>query len=343
MDFIEGLPTSNGKQVIFVVVDRLSKAAHFMHLAHPYTASSVAQTFMDNVFKLHGFPDSITCDRDPVFISNFWQDLMAFQGVQLQLSTSYHPQTDGQSEVVNRCLETYLRCMCTDSPQQWASWLPLAEWWYNTTFHTAIQATPYEIVYGQPPPAYLPYLLGESKVQLVDRSLAKREEMLKVLKIHLRRAQERMKQLADKHRSDRQFSEGDLVYVKLHSYRQNSVAARGNEKLAPKYFGPFSVVAKIGAVAYKIQLPTHAKIHNVFHVSQLKKHVGEAVVSTTLPSLGNAENFTKEPELILDRMTVKRRGRAVTKVLVKWKHHLVEDATWEFFYDLCHKFPSFHP
>ncbi|CAL0311123.1 unnamed protein product [Lupinus luteus] len=121
------------------------------------------------------------------------------------------------------------------------------------------------------------------------------------------------------------------------------LAARGNEKLAPKYFGPFSVIAKIGAVAYKIQLPPHAKIHNVFHVSQLKKHVGEAVVSTTIPLLDNAENFPKEPELILDRMRVKRRGRAVTKVLVKWKHHLVEDATWEFFYDLCQKFPSFHP
>nr|KYP46228.1 Retrotransposable element Tf2 [Cajanus cajan] len=113
---------------------------------------------------------------------------MAFQGVQIQLSTSYHPQTDGQSEVVNRCLETYLRCMCADSPQNWSKWLPMAEWWYNTTYHIAIKATPYEIMYGQPPPIYLPYLPGESKVELVDRSLRKREEMLKLIKFHLRRA-----------------------------------------------------------------------------------------------------------------------------------------------------------
>ncbi|XP_019414654.1 PREDICTED: uncharacterized protein LOC109326422 [Lupinus angustifolius] len=264
MDFIEGLPNSHGKQVIYVVVDRLSKATHFIQLVHPYTASIVAQAFMDHVFKLHGFPSSIMSDRYPIFISRFWQELMAFQGVKLQLSTSYHPQTDGQSEVVNRCSETYLRCMCANAPQQWSKWLPLVEWWYNTTFHTSIQATPYEVVYGQPPPTSLPYLPGKSKVQLVDRSLAKRKEMLKVLKFHLRRAQDRMKQLADKSRSDRQFNEGDLVYVKLHSYKQISVAARVNEKLATKYFGPFPIISKVGAVAYKVQFPDHAKTHNVF-------------------------------------------------------------------------------
>ncbi|KAE9611636.1 putative nucleotidyltransferase, Ribonuclease H [Lupinus albus] len=343
MDFIEGLPPSFGKQVIFVVVDRLSKAAHFMALAHPYTATSVAQSFLDNVFKLHGYPDSIMSDRDPIFISKFWQDLFAFQGVQLQLSSSYHPQTDGQSEVVNKCLETYLRCMCSDTPLQWVKWLPLAEWWYNTTFHTSIQATPYEIVYGQPPPAYLPYLLGESKVELVDRSLVKRDEMLKLLKFHLRRAQDRMKQIADKYRTYRQFLVGDLVYVKLHPYRQVSVANRCNAKLAPKYFGPYPVVSKVGMVAYSLQLPPHAKIHNVFHVSQLKKCVGPVVISAQLPSLVEGVLADKEPETILDRMMVKRRGQAITKVLVKWKHQLPEDATWEFYFDLLKQFPTFNP
>nr|KYP37703.1 Transposon Ty3-G Gag-Pol polyprotein [Cajanus cajan] len=116
MDFIEGLPSSTGKQVIFVVVNRLSKAAHFVGLSHPYQASDVAQTFLDNIFKLHGFPETITSDRDPTFISNFWQEFMQLQRVETRLSSSYHPQTDGQSEVVNRCLETYLRCMCSDTP-----------------------------------------------------------------------------------------------------------------------------------------------------------------------------------------------------------------------------------
>ena len=120
---------SFGKQVIFVVVDRLSKATHFMALSHPYSAADVAQSFLDHVFKLHGFPDSIIRDKDSIFLSQFWQDLMAFQGVQVQLSTAYHPQTNDQTEIVNRCLETYLRCMCANSPAQWSKWLPLAEWW----------------------------------------------------------------------------------------------------------------------------------------------------------------------------------------------------------------------
>ncbi|KAL8161992.1 hypothetical protein V2J09_013481 [Rumex salicifolius] len=120
MDFIDGLPPSFGKSVIFVVVDRLSKAAHFMALAHPYSASSVAQCFLDNIFKLHGLPVSITSDRDAVFLSEFWRELLTIQGVQLNFSSAYHPQTDGQTEVVNRCLETYLRCMCSDRPYLWS-------------------------------------------------------------------------------------------------------------------------------------------------------------------------------------------------------------------------------
>ena len=134
-----------GKDVIFVVVDRLSKYAHFMVLSHPFTALDVAQIYLDHVFKLHGMPHSIVSDRDPVFLSQFWQALFSVQGVNLCLSSSYHPQTDGQTEVVNRCLETYLRCMCSHSPMDWCRWLPLAKWWYNTTFHTSTQHTPYEL------------------------------------------------------------------------------------------------------------------------------------------------------------------------------------------------------
>lgn len=176
MYFVEGLPHSKGKQVILVVVDRQSKYAHFLTLAHPYTALAVAQLFMDSIFKLHGLPNSITSDRDPIFLSDVWSELFSLQGVALNKSSAYHPQSDGQTEIVNKALETYLRCLCSEHACTWYPWLPLAEFWYNTNFHSSIQTTPYEVVYGQAPPIHLPYHPGESANMVVDRSLTAIEE-----------------------------------------------------------------------------------------------------------------------------------------------------------------------
>lgn len=128
MDFIEGLPKSKWKSVIWVIVDKLTKCGHFIALAHPYTAQSLVPFFLDNIFKLHGFPASISSDRDFIFVSSFWKEFLSTQGVTLQTSTTYHPQTDGQFEVLNRCLKTYLRCFCTDSLHDLLTFLSLAEW-----------------------------------------------------------------------------------------------------------------------------------------------------------------------------------------------------------------------
>jgi hypothetical protein len=144
MDFIVGLPKSGNKSVIMVVVDRLSKYAHFCALQHPFATSIVGQLFMDQSFNLHVLPHSIVSDRDPTFTSNFWPELFNLQGIQLHLNTTYHPQIDGQTKVVYKCLETYLRCFASERKNQWAQWLPLAERWYNTSYHTTTCMTPFE-------------------------------------------------------------------------------------------------------------------------------------------------------------------------------------------------------
>ncbi|KAJ0856477.1 putative nucleotidyltransferase, Ribonuclease H [Helianthus annuus] len=144
MDFISGLPKSEGKDCILVVVDRFTKYGHFIPLKHPFSAVRVAQVVLDNVFKLHGCPLNIVSDRDPIFMSSFWKEFLKLQGIEQALSTAYHPQSDGQTEVLNRCLETYLRCMVMHDPKTWVQWLSLAEWWYNTTWHSAIKMTPFK-------------------------------------------------------------------------------------------------------------------------------------------------------------------------------------------------------
>jgi hypothetical protein len=209
MDFITGLPKSGNKSVIMVVVDHLSKYAHLYSLQHPFTTSMVAQIFMDQVFKLHGMPHSIVSDCDPTFISNFWQEVFKMQGTELNLRTAYHPQTDGQTKVVNKCLETYLRFFSSEKKNHWAQWLPLAEWWYNTSYHTATRMTPFEAVYGQKPPLVLSYLPGALKVHAVELTLIAREDILHTLKENLFMAQNRMKQQEDQGCFERQFSEGD--------------------------------------------------------------------------------------------------------------------------------------
>jgi transposase InsO family protein len=151
LDFVEGLPKSEGYDVILVVIDKFTKYAYFLALAHPFTALQVAKLYFNQVYRLHGLPQAIISDRDKIFTSALWQDLFKLSDTQLLMSSSYHPQTDGQTERLNQCLEAFLRCTVHACPKQWHKWLPLAKYWYNTTFRSSLGHTPFEILYGHPP------------------------------------------------------------------------------------------------------------------------------------------------------------------------------------------------
>ncbi|CAA0826204.1 Unknown protein, partial [Striga hermonthica] len=218
MDFIEGLPLSNGFNGVMVVVDRLTKYAHFIPLTHPYTAKSIAKLFVEYVMTLHGLPRSIVSDRDRIFMSSFWSEFFKLQGTELSMSSTYHPQTDGQTEVTNRTLEQYLRCYVHQFPKRWEDYLPWAEYWYNTTYHSSIKAMPFELVYGRKPPTIVSYSMGSAVNDEVDRELVEHELMLRELKRTLEGSINMMKAYHDGKRRDVEFEPGDWVYLKLRPF-----------------------------------------------------------------------------------------------------------------------------
>uniref|UniRef100_A0A2N9FZS8 Reverse transcriptase n=1 Tax=Fagus sylvatica TaxID=28930 RepID=A0A2N9FZS8_FAGSY len=340
MDFIDGLPNSCGFTVILVVVDRLSKYGHFLPLKHPYTVKSVAEIFIKEVSRLHGMPRSIVSDRDKVFTSQFWAEYFCLQGSELRMSSAYHPQTDGQTESLNKCLETYLRCFVSHKQKQWSRWLHWAEYWYNTSYQTSTRMTPFEAVYGRPPPSVHCYERGSIAVAYVEDTLLARDVILRILKDNLVLAQNRQKVQADRHRREQEFVVDDWVYLKLQPFRQMSVRTRSNMKLSPRFYGPYRVLEKIGSVAYKVELPTGSRIHPVFHVSQLKQKLGAVdFVVDELPAITEDGAMVVEPKWILEVRWTRVGRKTVQEVLVHWTGLRRENATWERLSDLEMQFP----
>ena len=246
MDFIVGLPKSNGKTIILVVVDRYTKYAHFVALRHPINATKIAQVFIDTIVKLHGWPSEIVSDRDSIFMSKFWSKLFKLHGVKFLKSTAFHPQTDGQSEALNKVLEGYLRCATGEMPSKWSEFLSYAESWYNTKFHSATKMTPFEALYGYKPINNNPLMAGDTTIEAVDYTIRTREEIATILHKNLRKAQGRMQLYANKNRTNKEFVVGDWVYLKLQPFKQQSIPNSAFHKLAARFYGPYRTVERVG-------------------------------------------------------------------------------------------------
>lgn len=330
MDFIMGLPPSKGFTVIMVVVDRFSKAIHLGALATGFTAYKVAELFVSIVCKHHGLPKSIISDRDPIFISRFWKDLFTFSGTLLRMSSAYHPQTDGQTEVMNRTVEQYLRAFVHAKPSQWVALLPWDEYHYNTSVHTASGLSPFQVMFGKLPPSIPSYIAGSSSIDACDFVLQSRDEILHLLRKNLSKAQLQMTRNANKHRREVQFAVGSWVYVKLQPYRQVSLSGNKYHKLSKRYYGPYLVLAKVGLVAYKLELPSHSRIHNVFHSSLLNLHEGvPPTVIDQIPhdSINNHPVVT--PLVVLEFQTRLIEGISMRFALVQWQGLSPDDTSWE--------------
>jgi hypothetical protein len=337
IDFIEALPKVQGKTVILSVVDRFSKYCHFIPLAHPYTAESVANAFFTDVVRLHGVPQSIVSDRDPVFTSAFWQELMRLTGTKLYMSSAFHPQTDGQTEAANRVIVMYLRCFTGDRPRQWLRWLPWAEYTYNTAYQSSLRETPFRVVYGRDPPTIRSYEPGDARVAAVAQEMEERAAFLDDIRVRLEQAQAVQKQAYDKHHRPVVFQVGDWALLRLRQRAAASLPRTVSGKLKPRFVGPYRVTEIINAVAVRLQLPPGARLHDVFHVGVLKKFVGPPPTSPPLlpPILHGAA--VPAPS----RVTQGRMARGVRQVLVEWEGEPSNAATWEDLDDFRARFPSF--
>lgn len=241
-------------------------------------------------------------DRDRIFTSALWQELFRLANVKLNMSSSYHPQTDGQPERLNQCIEAFLRCSVHATPNKWSQWLSQAQHWYNTAFHTALGKSPYEVLFARKPTHFGVVDLGQSTVPDVQTWLEQRSLMQGLIHQQLLWAQQRMVSQANKHRQERQFSVGEMVYLKLRPYVQLSVVNRACQKLSFRFFGPYKILEKVGKVAYRLDLPASSLVHPVVHVSLLKQAVQPGVqVCSSLPDacVNGAEDA--QPEAILNR------------------------------------------
>jgi hypothetical protein len=344
MDFIVGLPnTSQKHDSLWVIIDRLTKTVHFLPMHTTYSAKKYAEIYLDQIVRLHGVPKTIISDRGAQFIARFWEQLQSALETKLIRSSVYHPQTDGQTERVNQILEDMLRACIIHYGTSWDKCLALAEFSYNNSYQSSLQMAPFEALYGRKCRTPLSWSeTGERKI-FGPVLVIEAEDKVKIIQANLKTSQSRQKSYADQRRKPLQFQVGDFVYLRVSPTKGvQRFGIKGN--LTLRYVGPFEILKICGPVAYKIHLPSQlAAIHDVFHISQLKKciKVPTEIVETRAIEIEPNLSYTEQPIQILDtkeRITTRKKIK-IYKIL--WDHHTEEEATWETESYLQRNFPNF--
>ncbi|RYO77870.1 hypothetical protein DL764_010172 [Monosporascus ibericus] len=344
VDYVGPLPPcerfGHTYEYVLVVVDRLTKMRHFAPVTD-MSAKTLANAFISDVYRLHGTPATIISDRGTQFVSTFWKELSRRLGVTLRTSTAYHPQTDGQTEVVNAAMEQYLRGYCSFYQDDWVDWLPLAEFANNNHVSETTSVSPFFANYGFHP------TMGTEPLRPSDapKTAAQQEEfnkatyhadrlerVLERVRALMAESQDRYMEQANRHRSDAgTFSEGERVWVNTRYMK----SGRPSDKLSDKWIGPFAVT-KVYPRAVAVQLPTRYKLFPVFHTSLIQRH------KPGLPGQGdiNAEWDTRaegaivtsdesqeEIEWHFEKILSSRNTRRGLQYRVKWPHP--HRPTWE--------------
>ncbi|GJV84857.1 putative reverse transcriptase domain-containing protein [Tanacetum coccineum] len=303
MDFVTKLPkSSQGYDTIQVIVDRLTKSAIFTPMRETDSMEKLVRMYLKEVVTRHGIPVSIICDRDPRFASNFWRSLQKALGTNLDMSTAYHPQIDVQSERTIQTLEDMLRTCVIDFGNGWVRHFPLVEFSYNNSYHASIKAAPFEALYGRKCRSLVCWAVV-GQVQLTGLEMVQ-ETTEKV---------------------------GDRVMLKVSPWK--GVVRFGKRgKLNPRYVGPFKVLERVGSVAYKLEVPQElSRVHNTFHVSNLKKSYSDEPLAVPLEGLhiDDKLHFVEEPVEIMDREVKQLKQSHIPIVKVRWSSKRGPEFTWE--------------
>jgi transposase InsO family protein len=327
VDFIVELPESSGHDAVMVVVDSVTKRAHFAPTLTTVTASGTARLFLQHVWRHHGLPRKVVSDRGPQFVAEFTKELYRMLGIKLAATTAYHPQGDGQTERVNQELEQYLRLFVNQRQDNWSELLPLAEFQYNNHIHSTTQHQPFLLETGRLPRMGFEPDQPPSKTESVNEFTERMKTTLEEAKAALAKSKDDMTRYYNQKRTQAlEYNPGDKVYLDASDIQ----TTRPSKKLSHRHLGPFMIERKVGNNAYRLQLPQSMKrLHPVFNVVKLTPALPDPIDGRHLPPPPLPEIIDGEEEWVVEEILDSRMMNRKLRYLMKWKDFGAEHNSWE--------------